>query len=98
MSAFWLRMSRFASSGVATTCVSVKFSDAARQSVACCVASFALPITTMVRTFFTSVVMAKPNSSIMTIGMPNRISMVRLSRTMCFVSLITNEINCFIVY
>ena len=44
---------------------------------------------------FTSLVMANPKSSIRTIGMPKSISMVRLSRTMCLASLMTNERNCF---
>ena len=63
--------------------------------MACCVRWSIELVTITVRTLRTSVVMAKPKSSISTNGMPKRISIVRLSRRMCLVSLITNEINCF---
>ena len=95
MSAFWLRMTRSASRGVATTWVMVKYSDAASLSTACWVRWSIELVTTTVRTFFTSVVMAKPKMSISTNGMPKRMSIVRLSRRMCFPSLMTNEMNCF---
>ena len=95
MSAFCPRMTRSASRGVATTGVIVKYSDAANRSTACCVRWSIELVTTTVRTFFTSVVMAKPKISISTSGMPKRMSIVRLSRRMCFPSLMTNEMNCF---
>ena len=58
ISAFWLRISCSASLGVATAAVMVKYSEAASLSTACWVRWSVEEVTTMVRTFFTSVVMA----------------------------------------
>ena len=60
----------------------VKYSEAAKRSTACCVCGLICEVTTTVRTFLTSVVMAKPNSNISTTGMPKRMSIVRRSRRM----------------
>ena len=51
---------------------------------------------TPTRTFFTSVVMAKPKRIICTTGIPNKINIVRRSRNMWKNSFFTNAINCFI--
>ena len=91
MSAFWLRMSLSASCGVAAVFVMVKYSDWASRSITFCVRWSLLAVTTTVRTFFTSVEMAKPKISIITTGMPKRMSIVRLSRRMCLPSLMTKE-------
>ena len=98
ISAFCLRMSRSASPGVLAVWVMVKYSDCASLSTAACVRWSVCEVTTMVRTFFTSVVMAKPKSNIITTGMPKRMSIVRLSRRMWRASLMTNDINCFIIF
>ena len=50
------------------------------------------------RTFFTSVVMAKPKRIICTMGMPSRISIVRRSRKIWKNSFRMKDMNCFIVY
>ena len=71
--------------------VMVKYSDAASRSITCCVWWFICDVTTTVRTFFTSLVMAKPKMSIITTGMPKSISIVRLSRRMWRASLMTKE-------
>ena len=89
-------MSRSASCGVQTVWVMVKYSDCANRSTAACVRWSICEVTTTVRTFFTSVVMAKPKRSIITTGIPKSISIVRMSRRICLASLITNAINCFI--
>ena len=93
MSACWLRMSRSASAGVATVAVMMKYSDCESRSTACCVRWSICEVTTTVRTFLTSVVMAKPKSSISTMGMPKRMSMVRRSRRICLASLMMKENN-----
>ena len=81
--------------GVAMVAVMVKYSDAANRSTACWVRWSIEEVTMTVRTFFTSVVMANPKMSIIATGMPKRMSIVRLSRRMWRVSLMTKEINCF---
>ena len=86
-----------ASLGVFTVCVMVKYSDCESLSTALCVCRSICDVTTTVRTFFTSVVMAKPNISIITTGIPKSMSIVRLSRRICRVSFITKDINCFII-
>ena len=91
-------MSLSASCGVLTVCVMVKYSDCANRSTAVCVRWSICEVTTTVRTFFTSVVIAKPKSIIITTGIPKRMSIVRLSRRMCLASLMTNDINCFITF
>ena len=96
ISAFWLRINRSASCGVATLPTIVKYSDCARRSTALRVMWSNCEVTTTVRTFFTSVVMANPKMSIIAMGMPNKMSIVRLSRKMWRVSLITNDMNCCI--
>ena len=90
-------MRRSASWGVWTVLTISKYSEAARRLTAACVWGDICDVTTTVRTFFTSVVMAKPKMNISTMGMPNSISIVRLSRRMCFASFMTNDINCFII-
>ena len=86
-----------ASLGLSTVCVMVKYSDCDIRSTALCVCKSICDVTTTVRTFFTSVVMAKPNISIITTGIPKSMSIVRLSRRICRVSFITNDLNCFII-
>ena len=82
MSAFWRRIISLAASAVGAIAVSVKYSDVRSASTARCVCGFMAAVTTTVRTFLTSVVMANPNSSISTTGIPKRMSIVRLSRRM----------------
>ena len=64
--------------------------------MACCVRWSDEAVITTVRTFLTSLVMAKPKRSMSATGMPKRMSIVRLSRRMCLVSLMTKLTNCFI--
>ena len=96
MSAFWFRIICSASLGTETTATISKYSEADKRSTTACVKWSICETTITVRTFFTSVDMANPNINIIIIGIPKSISIVRLSRTMCFASLITNEMNCFI--
>ena len=89
-SAFWFRMSCSASCGVPAVAVIMKYSEAARRSMARWVRWSVCEVTTTVRTFFTSFVMAKPKSSISTTGIPKSMSIVRRSRTMWRASFFTN--------
>ena len=97
MSAFWSLMSRSASFVVRTLYNMSKYSLAPSFSTIRCVSWSTEVRTTAVRTSLTSVEMAKPKRSIWTMGIPKRMSIVRLSRRMWRASLMTKDINCFIV-